>query len=549
MATGSGGGIDFGTFNGVTKTLRITDTTISGNVAGDASIDLGVGGGVYVGSEEAIATFERVTVDANSAGDSGGGVYVAFGTISVAASTFSNNSALGSDSGGGGLYVLGNGPTDPAFSVTGGSFTSNTRGFGAGGFEAVDKAGTIDGTTFSMNQVTGVGTDFDQGGGAIAIIATTPANASPVILSNLLVTQNSAPSAGGIAAVDANLTIEDSTILENNATGAIIGSAGGIGAVASGPGAPLVIRNSSILSNTAVLQAGGIGAIDVDVNLSASVVDDNEAVSGRAGGIGIAGQNIGNNPTLTTDGVTVSNNRSGGDGGGIGVQSAELTLLNTTVSGNQSISGNGGGVVFLDASPASSVTFSTIASNLAPQGSNLAAQNSTVSFQGALFADGTAIALASSFVSLGNNLDQSGSLGLSGTEDIAGVDPLLGPLQDNGGPVSTHALLIGSPAIDAGPLDGPSTDARGAARPQDGDGVGGAAFDIGAFEAAQAVLVSLSLTRLATLTTATSHPAIFPFVRRCGSSTPARWQVQRSHSITLFSASHRPFRLLGLRSM
>ena len=341
-----------------------------------------------------------------------------------------------------------------------------------------------------MNQVTGVGTNFDQGGGAIAIIATTPANASPVTLSNLLVTQNSAPSAGGIAAVDANLTIEDSTILENNATGAIIGSAGGIGAVASGPGASLVIRNSSILSNTAVLQAGGIGAIDVDVNLSASVVDDNEAVSGRAGGIGIAGQNIGNNPTLTTDGVTVSNNRSGGDGGGIGVQSAELTLLNTTVSGNQSISGNGGGVVFLDASPASSVTFSTIASNLAPQGSNLAAQNSTVSFQGALFADGTAIALASSFVSLGNNLDQSGSLGLSGTEDIAGVDPLLGPLQDNGGPVSTHALLIGSPAIDAGPLDGPSTDARGAARPQDGDGVGGAAFDIGAFEAAP-VLVSL----------------------------------------------------------
>ena len=126
VATGSGGGIDFGTFNGVTKTLRITDTTISGNVAGDASIDLGVGGGVYVGSEEAIATFERVTVDANSAGDSGGGVYVAFGTISVAASTFSNNSALGSDSGGGGLYVLGNGPTDPAFSVTGGSFTSNS---------------------------------------------------------------------------------------------------------------------------------------------------------------------------------------------------------------------------------------------------------------------------------------------------------------------------------------------------------------------------------------------------------------------------------------
>ena len=30
------------------------------------------------------------------------------------------------------------------------------------------------------------------------------------------------------------------------------------------------------------------------------------------------------------------------------------------------------------------------------------------------------------------------------------IDPLLGPLQDNGGPTFTHALLAGSPALDAG---------------------------------------------------------------------------------------------------
>jgi hypothetical protein len=73
--------------------------------------------------------------------------------------------------------------------------------------------------------------------------------------------------------------------------------------------------------------------------------------------------------------------------------------------------------------------------------------------------------------------------------DQLGVDPLLGPLQDNRGPVPTRALLPGSPAIDRGapdldssPFGCPATDARKVARPQDGDGDGVATCDIGAFE-------------------------------------------------------------------
>ena len=64
-------------------------------------------------------------------------------------------------------------------------------------------------------------------------------------------------------------------------------------------------------------------------------------------------------------------------------------------------------------------------------------------------------------------------------------DPLLGPLQDNGGPTKTYALLPGSPAIDAGDnATCLATDQRGAARPADGDeaGSGAADCDIGAFE-------------------------------------------------------------------
>ena len=56
-------------------------------------------------------------------------------------------------------------------------------------------------------------------------------------------------------------------------------------------------------------------------------------------------------------------------------------------------------------------------------------------------------------------------------------------MQENGGGVFTIALQPSSPAIDAGPLTGPDTDARGVVRPIDGDNDGSFLFDIGAFEA------------------------------------------------------------------
>ena len=69
------------------------------------------------------------------------------------------------------------------------------------------------------------------------------------------------------------------------------------------------------------------------------------------------------------------------------------------------------------------------------------------------------------------------------------ADPLLGPLQDNGGLTDTMALMPGSPAIDAGSSFGLSTDQRGDVRPVDfalvPDALGGDGSDIGAFEVQQ----------------------------------------------------------------
>jgi len=89
--------------------------------------------------------------------------------------------------------------------------------------------------------------------------------------------------------------------------------------------------------------------------------------------------------------------------------------------------------------------------------------------------------LDGSFASVGHNLvNGSGFTNTASSDQIgspdAPIDPRLGPLADNGGPTQTHALLPGSPALDAGDDMLTGLDQRG--RPR----LSGAHVDIGAYE-------------------------------------------------------------------
>ena len=74
-----------------------------------------------------------------------------------------------------------------------------------------------------------------------------------------------------------------------------------------------------------------------------------------------------------------------------------------------------------------------------------------------------------------HDLDDDGTCGFTAPSDRPNANPLLGPLQNNGGPTDTRALAAGSPAIDAGdPATCLAADQRGTGR------LG--TCDIGAFE-------------------------------------------------------------------
>jgi hypothetical protein len=174
-------------------------------------------------------------------------------------------------------------------------------------------------------------------------------------------------------------------------------------------------------------------------------------VSGNSGG-GISTQpNIfSGGATVTITDCTISGNFSSPGGGGINGTATSLSVANSTISGNSA--GTSGGGIYNNSSL--DVTLSTIADNSAPSGGGIYNEGSvevsnTILNAGTsgenVFNDGGTV------TSEGYNLSSDDGSGyLTGPGDQVNTDPLLGPLQNNGGPTFTHALLPDSPAIDTG---------------------------------------------------------------------------------------------------
>jgi hypothetical protein len=215
------------------------------------------------------------------------------------------------------------------------------------------------------------------------------------------------------------------------------------------------VADSTITGNSAGTSGGGVHN-DGTLTVTNSTIAGNSAET-RGGGVHNGG-------TLTVTNSTITGN-SARSGGGMANPHGTLTVTDSTITGNSAAS-IGGGV--------SNSGFGALARTLV--------SGNTAPFGPEMFNFGTLSA------------DDYNLFGVDGQAGVEGFHPgptdvvpaagvrlrdMLRRLADNGGPTRTHALVPGSPALDAIPPTDPGctgTDQRGVPRPQ------GSGCDIGAVE-------------------------------------------------------------------
>ncbi|MGH8511057.1 MAG: choice-of-anchor Q domain-containing protein, partial [Gammaproteobacteria bacterium] len=238
----------------------------------------------------------------------------------------------------------------------------------------------------------------------------------------------------------------------------------------------LILTNSTIEGNAAQSRGGGIYSSGFDsdgthyaamLTLINTTVSDNKA--------GTSGGGVSNGDLVTLTNSTISGNTAGDKGGGV-YNAGTVTLTNSTVSRNASVRVGGG--VF---SRGTLQLIQTLLSgNIAPVNGPEAYSVAGQGGQGTVIADG---------FNVFGHFSSAGVAGFAlGATDRVPAVPLVSVLDPtlsyNGGPTPTHALVFGSPAVDAvlGSACATGTDQRGAPRVQDGDGDTFADCDSGAVE-------------------------------------------------------------------
>lgn len=467
----AGNGADGGGIKTSSGAVMIIESTVSGNVTEGRRA---AGGGIFAFVGEVTLTTSTVSRNSTSEFDaSGGGIFASSGAVTLTDSIIRNNSTAGELASGGGI-LSGTGNVTLTNSVVSDNSTAGYRSRG-GGIYAHSGNVTLTGSAVSGNSTLGENAD---GGGIFT-------GSGAVMLIDSIVSSNStsggrirsltgAASGGGIFTYSGAVTLNRSIVSENSTAG--YGADGG--GIRTSDGA-VALNESTVRENNTTgdgAEGGGIFTTSGDIMLTRSTLSGNWTLGIQADGGGIFSV-FG---PLTIAGSTLSGNSTSGeeaDGGGIRTSSSSVTLVGSTVTKNMSAEGIGGGIfvermtAFMNLTITNSIIAGNMDNGTAP---NLRPDpDSILDVNFSLIGD-----------PFGSGIDET-----TGISNLLNGDPLLGPLADNGGPTQTHALLPGSPAIDAGdptiPFDFNEFDQRGQAffRVADGNLPDDIAIDIGAYEA------------------------------------------------------------------
>jgi CSLREA domain-containing protein len=439
---------------------------------------------------------------------------------------------------------------DDTISLGAGSYVLDIVGTGEdananGDLDVLSSGGdlTIDGVGSAVATPTTIDTDTSPPW-TERVLHKVAGTATPLVISELTISGGKAPglSGGGIFAATGALTLQSARVTNNTA-----GIGGGV-RTASSLNA-LSILDSVVDGNTSTESPGGGGVSSeaATTTIDSSIVTDNDATfsGGRGGGIRAAG--AGTQMTITDSIVEIntaeSTDASQPFGGGISAETgASLTVARSTVSGNDVVGGSGSfgaGINVLTAPTTAKVVNSTISDNeaLSPGGSGggLRTNGGTATIVHSTFGPnptsdpGSALTRSSGTINIrGSVVETSGSVDACqpgagfitsqgfnvftdnscpftlGPGDEPNADPMLGPLEDNGGPgagrpdalvaILTHLPAQASTVVDHVPAAqcddetaGPPlllVDQRGLGfpRPFDGDGNGTADCDAGSVE-------------------------------------------------------------------
>lgn len=274
------------------------------------------------------------------------------------------------------------------------------------------------------------------------------AASAAVTLTGLTVTHHAGQGSG--IASRGTLTVVDSIVRDNDhwSFGGGIRSMDGT----------LTITNSTISGNQSDMNGGGIFHTGGPLTIRGSTISGNTARRTTAIGGGII---TGNGTTATIVNSTVSGNTANGEAGGISNAGGTLTIVSSTITDNHApVAGGLAGVATLT--------------------NTILAGNTPTDCWVSPLTDG-----GSNLVGTGCNGLIDGKNGTMAGTPEAPLDPLLGPLADNGGPTWTHALLPGSPAIGTGRGEVCADAATVAGRDQRGETrPAGPYCDIGAYDTA-----------------------------------------------------------------